>query len=415
MIVDLPSRDSDAPSLPQASGPAGSGAAAWHATPRARFGRLSPPALLVSVALVVAALLAAGMALVRSTPESPPAGGHAGPAPALSASATPGRETLRDLMPPGVRIGSAVDGRGLSLDPAYRALLGSEFNAMTAENAMKWRNLEPLPGVYAWTGADQIVDFAQQHGQEVYGHTLVWHSDVPKWVSPDWPAERVRAVLQEHVTTVVSRYRGRVWAWDVVNEVLDEDGTLRDTLWLRKLGPGYVADAFRWAHAADPGARLFINDYGVEGRTRKADALWRLVRDLRRAGVPVDGVGFQSHLRWDQPPRDLTGNLGRFAQLGVSVAITELDVRVPLPATPERLARQATLYRQVLQACLGLPACVSFTVWGFTDARSWIPGYHRGYGAACLFDSSLAPKPAHAALLDELRRRPTRGVTPSPG
>lgn len=417
MTVNLSTRDGDsASSLPGVStGLAGHGSTPVRPTGAARFGRLSPPTLLVSVALVVAALLTAGMALVRYAPERPPGDGDARPVPSSPASAAPGRETLRDLMPPGVKIGSAVDGRGLSLEPAYRALLGTEFNAMTAENAMKWRNLEPLPGVYAWTGADQLVDFAQQHGQAVYGHTLVWHSDVPKWVSPDWPADRVRAVLQEYVTTVVSRYRGRVWAWDVVNEVLDEDGTLRDTLWLRKLGPGYVADAFRWAHAADPGARLFINDYGVEGRTRKSDALLKLVRDLRRAGVPVDGVGFQSHLRWDQPPRDLTRNLRRFAQLGVSVAITELDVRVALPATPQKLERQATLYRQVLQACLAVPACVSFTVWGFTDARSWIPGYHRGYGAACLFDGSLAPKPAHAALLDELRRQLPRAASPSPG
>ncbi|WP_433390608.1 endo-1,4-beta-xylanase [Micromonospora sp. KLBMP9576] len=371
--------------------------------------------MLVSVALVATALVAVGLALVGRSTETLPVADGAGPAPAPSAGGTPERQTLRDLMPPGVRIGTAADGRGLSLDPAYRALLGTEFNAMTAENAMKWRSLEPLPGVHAWAGADQLVEFAQQHGQAVYGHTLVWHSDVPKWVSPDWPAERVRAVLQEHVTTVVSRYRGRVWAWDVVNEVLDEDGRLRDTIWLRKLGPGYVADAFRWAHAADPAARLFINDYGVEGRTRKADALLRLVRDLRRAGVPVDGVGFQSHLRWDQSPRDLVGNLRRFAQLGVSVAITELDVRVALPASPQKLEQQAVLYRRVLRACLAVPACVSFTVWGFTDARSWIPGYHRGYGAACLFDSGLAPKPAHNALMDELRRQASRGgVVPGP-
>ncbi|PZF91828.1 1,4-beta-xylanase [Micromonospora deserti] len=374
------------------------------------------PVTLVSVGLVLAALVALGLLLLRHGPKEPADGGPSGALTSPTAPATPKRQSLRDQMPPGVRIGSAVDGRSLSLDPAYRDLLGSEFNAITAENAMKWRSLEPVPGVYAWTGADQLVEFAERHGQAVYGHTLVWHSDVPKWVSPDWPAERVRAVLQEHVTAVVSRYRGRVWAWDVVNEVLDEDGSLRDTVWLRKLGPGYIADAFRWAHAADPGARLFINEYGIEGRTRKADALVKLVRELRRAGVPVDGVGFQSHLRWDQQPRDLLGNLRRFADLGLSVAVTELDVRIALPATPQKLERQAAVYRQVLQACLAVPACVSFTVWGFTDARSWIPGYHRGYGAACLFDTSPAPKPAHAALLDELRRHSARGgIVPSPG
>ncbi|MBQ1052829.1 endo-1,4-beta-xylanase [Micromonospora sp. C51] len=371
--------------------------------PIGRSRSLRLPILLVSLMLVIAALFATGLVLVVKA-----RGGEsaevAGSSPVASEPAAPGRKTLRELTPPGMRIGSAVDGRGLSLDPAYSTLLGTEFNAVTTENAMKWRNLEPLPGVYAWPGADQLVEFAERHGQQVYGHTLVWHSDMPKWVSPEWPAERIRTELRDHVTEVVSRYRGRVWAWDVVNEVLDEDGSLRETLWLRKLGPGYIADAFRWAHAADPGARLFINDYGIERRTRKADALLTLVRDLRRDGVPVDGVGFQSHLAWDEPPRDLSRNLRRFAELGVAVAITELDVRVELPATPEKLKRQAAVYRQVLSSCLAVPACVSFTVWGFTDSRSWIPGYHRGYGAACLFDADLSPKPAYLALVDELSR-----------
>ncbi|MGW0503778.1 endo-1,4-beta-xylanase [Micromonospora sp. NPDC003241] len=363
---------------------------------RRRFG-------LVVAAVLMVLLVVTGLAVVTGTGDGVEDEPRAG-APPPSAPAAPDRPTLRELMPSGVRIGSAVDGRPLSLDPAYRALLGAEFNAVTTENAMKWRSLEPSEGVYVWAGADQLVEFAEQHDQEVYGHTLVWHSDVPTWVSPQWPAERVRSALKDHVTEVVSRYRGRVWAWDVVNEVLDEDGSLRDTLWLRKLGPGYIADAFRWAHAADPGARLFINDYGVEGRSRKADALLKLVGELRRDGVPVDGVGFQSHLPWDAPPPDLTANLRRFADLGLSVAITELDVRIELPVTPAKLKRQAETYRDVLRSCLALSACVSFTVWGFTDARSWIPGYHRGYGAACLFDEDLRPKPAYSALADELGR-----------
>lgn len=368
-------------------------------------------AVVLIAAVLVVALALTGLVAAVGTDD----GGQDAPTatPPPSAPAAPDRPTLRGLMPSGVRIGSAVDGRGLSLDPTYRTVLGAEFNAVTTENAMKWRSLEPSPGVYVWAGADQLVDFAEQHDQEVYGHTLVWHSDVPSWVSPEWPADRVRAALKNHVTEVVSRYRGRVWAWDVVNEVLDEDGSLRETLWLRKLGSDYIADAFRWAHAADPGARLFINDYGIEGRTRKADALLKLVGELRRDGVPVDGVGFQSHLPWDASLPDLTSNLRRFADLGLSVAITELDVRIKLPATPARLTRQAEVYREVLRSCLAIPACVSFTVWGFTDARSWIPGYHRGYGAACLFDEDFHPKPAYSALIDELRRLPDSTMTPA--
>ncbi|MEH1165412.1 endo-1,4-beta-xylanase [Micromonospora sp. CPCC 205539] len=382
--------------------------------PTGRRSRRVPVLPVALTLVVVVVLLVAGLAVACGAKRSP--GDRAAPAaPTSSAPTVPQRPVLRDLMPPRVRIGSAADGRGMSLDPEYAELLGAEFNAVTPENAMKWGNLEPSPNVYAWAGADQLVEFADQHDQAVYGHTLLGQSDVPKWVDPSWSSDQLRTVLREHVTAVVSRYRGRVWAWDVVNEALDEDGSLRETLWLRKLGPGYVADLFRWAHAADPGARLFINDYGVEGRTRKADALLAMVRDLRRSGVPVDGVGFQSHLRWNEQPRDLLGNLRRFAQLGVSVAITELDVRIELPETAAKLDRQAALYRQMLQACLAVPACVSFTVWGFTDARSWIPSYHQGYGAACLFNAALVPKPAHAALIDELRRLPRpSGAAPSP-
>ncbi|MFI6328424.1 endo-1,4-beta-xylanase [Micromonospora chersina] len=366
---------------------------------------------LLAVTLAVSAVLLAVLVVVvaangHGRSRGPSAAGSPTPSPP---AATPERDRLRDLMPSGVRIGTAIDGRALSLDSTYRDVLAAEFDTVTAENAMKWRNLEPSEGVNTWVGADQLVDFAQRNRQSVYGHTLVWHNDVPQWVSPDWSPERLRAVLRAHVTAVVSRYRDRVWAWDVVNEALDEDGSLRDTLWLRKLGPGYIADAFRWAHAADPGARLFINDYGTEMRTRKSDALLKLVRDLRAQGVPVDGVGFQAHLESDRPPAGLAANLRRFAALGVSVAITELDVRVKLPAGPEKLRQQAAVYRDVLAACLSLPACVSLTVWGFTDARSWIPNYHRGYGAACLLDERYRPKPAHAAMIELLGTRHPRG------
>jgi endo-1,4-beta-xylanase len=375
--------------------------------------RRSRSTLLLAVTLAVGAVLLATLVVVtasgheRST--GPSVAGSATPSPPAP---TPERDRLRDLMPPGVRIGTAIDGRALSLDSTYRDVLATEFDTVTAENAMKWRNLEPSEGVYAWVGADQLVAFAQRSRQSVYGHTLVWHNDVPQWVSPDWSPERLRAVLRAHVTAVVSHYRDRVWAWDVVNEALDEDGTLRDTLWLRKLGPGYIADAFRWAHAADPSARLFINDYGTEEPTRKSDALLRLVRDLRAQGVPVDGVGFQAHLESDRRPVGLAANLRRFAALGVSVAITELDVRVKLPASPEKLRQQAGVYRDVLAGCLSVPACVSLTVWGFTDARSWIPGYHRGYGAACLLDGQYRPKPAHTAMIELLSTRRPRGPGP---
>ncbi|MGI5525783.1 endo-1,4-beta-xylanase [Micromonospora sp. CA-259024] len=354
------------------------------------------------VALAAVVLVAVGAVLiVQSQHEATPA--EPAVAPSSSASAAPVWSGLRGLAPPNVRIGSAVNGRLLESDERYRETLAANFNAVTAENAMKWANLEPRQGEYDWTAADQLVEFAQAHGQTVYGHTLVWHTSVPSWITDSWSSEDLRALLREHVTTVAARYRGKVWAWDVVNEVLNDDGTLRDTIWLRKLGPSYISEAFRWAHEADPDARLFINDYGTESRARKADALLRLVRDLRAHGVPVHGVGFQTHLRSGRPPTDITGNLRRFAALGVSVAITELDVRIELPETPQKLVTQALLYQHVLKACLAVSTCESFTLWGFSDGSSWIAAHFPGYGAACLFDQNLRPKPAHQALMQELQ------------
>ncbi|MFG1775885.1 endo-1,4-beta-xylanase [Micromonospora sp. NPDC049048] len=358
--------------------------------------------MLLSVVVVVLAACAAYVSGERGV-------GQAGPGTAPSGQASAG-PALRDLMPANIRIGAAVDGRLYASDDRYRSTLVTDFNAVTAENAMKWANLQPEPGRYDWTASDQVVALAQSHGQAVYGHTLVWHSSVPSWLSESWSREQLRSALRHHVRTTVARYRGRVWAWDVVNEVLAEDGKLRDSIWLRKLGPTYIADAFRWAHEADPDARLFVNDYGVEGRSRKADGLFKLVRELRAQGVPVHGVGFQAHLRSNTAPIDATSNLRRFAALGVSVAITELDVRIQLPVSTKKLLDQALLYQHMLKACLAVSTCESFTVWGFTDASSWIASHYPGYGAACIYDSDMKPKPARDALLHELRRR----VAPSP-
>jgi endo-1,4-beta-xylanase len=196
----------------------------------------------------------------------------------------------------------------------------------------------------------------------------------------------------------------------VVNEVLGETGDLRDTILLRKLGPGYIGDAFRWAHAADPGAVLAINEYGIETSTAKADALYRLVRDLRRQGVPVHAVGFQSHFTEDTRVQGFEESLRRFSALNVRVAVTELDVRVSLPVTGEKLRKQAEVYAGALRACLAVVACVSFTVWGFSDAFSWIPTLTSAAGAACMFDSEYEPKPAYWSMIGVLAQTPARAA-----
>ncbi|MFD0207536.1 endo-1,4-beta-xylanase, partial [Saccharothrix carnea] len=310
--------------------------------------------------------------------------------------------TLRELAARhGLAFGTAVDLPTLAADAEYRAWVAAQFDTVTAENAMKWAALEPARGRYEWGPADALVAFAQANGQRVRGHTPVWHNQNPAWLV-DVPPDELGAVLKNHVQTTVRRYRGRIWQWDVVNEVFEDDGSPRDTVWLRALGPGYIADAFRWAHEADPDALLFYNDYEVEEVNAKSDGVHDLVRDLLRQGVPIHGVGLQGHLTADHAPLTMRENLGRFDALGLRTAVTEADVRMALPADPVKLQAQANVYRTALRACLVTPGCLSFTVWGYTDRYSWVPGWFEGDGAANILDENFAPKPACRALRDDL-------------
>lgn len=303
----------------------------------------------------------------------------------------------------GVQIGSAVAAGPLGSDASYRTTLGREFNSVTPENELKWDATEPNPGQYNFGGADAIVNSASANRQRVRGHTFVWHSQAPGWLQ-SLPAADLRAAMRRHITTLAGRYRGRIYAWDVVNEAFNEDGTLRDSFWLQRLGPGYIAEAFRLARQADPSAKLYLNDFNVEGVNAKSTAMFNLVRDLRRQGVPIDGVGVQGHLATQFGfPGDIQQNLRRFVDLGVEVAITELDVRMPLPPDATKLATQASAYANVVRACLSVGRrCAGVTVWGFTDRYSWVPGTFPGQGAACLYDENSTAKPAYTAVHDVL-------------
>jgi endo-1,4-beta-xylanase len=292
----------------------------------------------------------------------------------------------------------------LADDAPYRDLVAQEFSTVTAENVMKWEATEPQQGVHDWAAADRLIDFARANRQKVRGHTLVWHSQNPAWVNEqDLTPAQLRAVLRRHIIDEVTHFKGRVWHWDVVNEIFNDDGTWRDTIWLRNLGKGYVADAFRWAHQADPKAKLFLNDYNNEGVNAKSDAYYALVKQLRAAGVPVQGYGVQGHLAVQYGvPGDTLTNLRRFEKLGLQTAFTEVDVRLPLPADPIKVQAQAQGFTSLLQACLLADRCVSYTLWGFTDRYSWVPGVFDGEGSATPLDENLAPKPAYAALRDTL-------------
>jgi endo-1,4-beta-xylanase len=286
----------------------------------------------------------------------------------------------------------------------FKRLLAREFNLVTPENDLKHDHVHPGRAVYRFEPADSIVAFADSAGMRVRGHTLVWHSQLASWLtSGTWTQAEARTLLQEHITTVVGHYRGRLLAWDVVNEALADDGSLRSTFWLTRIGREYIELAFRAAREADPGVALFYNDYNIEGINAKSDSAYALIRDLRARGVPIDGVGLQAHFVAGGVPATLGQNIARFAALGIKVHITELDIRVPIPATSTQLQTQAQNYRDVVQTCLSSPACEVISVWGLTDRESWIPSVFTGFGEALLFDSSYQPKAAYFAVYGALK------------
>ncbi|HEY9524607.1 MAG TPA: endo-1,4-beta-xylanase [Thermopolyspora sp.] len=350
-----------------------------------------------AVKAAMSAVTAAGIAVALTS------------APALAAPAhhEHGQQTLGRLAAAHHRyFGSATDNPEFS-DTAYLKILGDEFNSTTAGNALKWYATEPQQGVFDFTPGDQVLDFARAHHQLFRGHTLVWHNQLPDWLTGGtWTADQLRAILKNHITQVVHHYRGKLYSWDVVNEAFNEDGTYRETLFYNLLGPGYIADALRWAHEADPRAKLYLNDYNLEAIGPKSDAYYELVKSLKAQGVPIDGVGFQGHLALQYGyPSTLEDNLRRFADLNVDVAITELDIRMLLPADDAKLATQAQWYSDVTKACLAVRRCVGITIWDYTDKYSWIPAFFDGEGAALPYDENLQPKPAYYAIRDALRHR----------
>lgn len=309
----------------------------------------------------------------------------------------------------GILIGAAVAARPLSQEPQYAETLGREFSVLTPENATKFNAVHPARERYDFTQPDTIVAFAQAHGMKVRGHTLVWHEALPEWIREGkYTREELRAILEDHIKTVVGHFRGKVFAWDVVNEAVNDDGLLRDTIWRRGMGDDYLELAFRWAHAADPEALLFYNDYGSEDLGKKSDAVYALVKGLRESGVPIHGVGLQMHIGSSPPdPAQVSANVKRLGALGLEVHITEMDVQIQgmTGAMEEKLAAQAGIYGDILSACLPDSNFKAFVMWGFTDSHSWIPWFTKHPDAPLIFDESYRPKPAYSAIKAALAGR----------
>ena len=296
-------------------------------------------------------------------------------------------------------IGTAVQANLLG-NGSYRSVVEREFGALTAEYEMKWNVIEPSRGDRTFTRGDTIVTFGTARGMVIKGHALLWHQSTPAWAE-GLPADELRAAVALHVRETMQRYQGRVRAWDVVNEAIADDGSgLRNTVFRRQLGDNYVAEVFRWARAADPGALLFYNDYGAAGLSTKSNQVYDLVRDLKSQGL-VDGVGLQMHISAGSRPSDanIAANMRRLADLGLLVNLSEMDVKINgVPGSDAaRLEAQRNTYRDVVRLCVAEPRCDGVTFWGFTDAYTWLSG-----DRPLLFDAAYQPKPAYHGVLDAL-------------
>ncbi len=319
-----------------------------------------------------------------------------GPASAAATTLRAGAEAQGRYF--GVAVGQGDLGNSTATNVA-----GTQFDMVTPENEMKWDTVEPSNGGYNFGPGDAIVNFATSHNARVRGHNLVWHSQLPGWVT-SLPQSQVKSAMESHITSEVSHFKGKIYAWDVVNEPFNEDGSFRQDVFYNAFGGGaaYIADALRTARAADPNAKLYLNDYNIEGSGSKSNAMYSLAQTLLQQGVPLDGIGFESHFIVGQVPSSLQSNMQRFTALGLDVAITELDDRMSTPASSQNLQQQATDFSNVVKACLNTARCPGVTQWNISDADSWVPGTFPGQGAATMFDNNYQPKPAFNAVLTAL-------------
>lgn len=335
-------------------------------------------------------------------------------------------------------MGTALSKEQILGDKKIQALVSEQFNALTAENEMKWERINPEPGIYDWQTADALVEYSQRHNMFTTGHTLVWHQQVPDWVFKDNTAQQAPAALltqrmKHHIETVVGRYKGKIQSWDVVNEAFRDDGSYRKSSWFKILGPDYIETAFKLAHAADPEAKLYYNDYNL-WKPEKRDSVVRMVKNLKQKGITIHGIGMQGHYGLNHPEnlQYIEDAIVAFHQLGVDVMVTELDITViPFPDSenqgadislnielqekynpyPNGLSEEAQQafdrrYSDVFKVFVKHSDKLHrITFWGVHDAQSWRNGWpikgRTDY--PLLIDRDLKVKPVAKSLLSSSR------------
>ncbi|KXT11846.1 hypothetical protein AC579_4275 [Pseudocercospora musae] len=296
-------------------------------------------------------------------------------------------------------------------DASEQAIVSNkdDFNSITPENAMKWASTEATRDQYNFTQADAHADWAVQHDHQLQCHTLVWHGQLPTWVSSgNFDNATLISIMKSHIDTVAGRYKGKCRRWDVVNEALNENGTYRDTVFYKTIGEAYIPLAFKFAKQADPKAKLYYNDYGLEHGGDKWLGAQRIVKLVKQYGVKINGVGLQAHVSInttetpsgaDSDRETLEKALKGLTALGVEVAYTEIDVAMDTPSTPAKLQIQANTYQRIAASCMAVKGCVGMTTWGVSDKNSWIPHFSPNKGAADMWDEKYQKKPAYYGFL----------------
>lgn len=308
------------------------------------------------------------------------------------------------------KVGFAVDVNLLRSNTVYRQTVINEVNSLTAENAMKMGNLSSARNVYNWNDADYVVDFATKNDMRVHGHTLLWYRDVPQWVE-NFSGDRNAwiALMKEYIQTVVGRYKGKIAAWDVVNEAFEDDGQYRKTIWYRNIGAEYIDLAFQFAREADSSTLLFYNDYGMEYSAAKRTAITNLVNDMKSRNIPIDGIGLQMHIDMFRSKAYFTLAINMAASCNVKVHISELDVATNPDKDPkakftaEVALKQKTSYKAMAEALLAIPADQQYglTIWGINDAYSWLTD-NPDWGLP--FDKDFKKKPAYDGLIEAFNK-----------
>lgn len=305
-------------------------------------------------------------------------------------------------------IGAAVSVNLMKNNTKYSAVVTKEYNSITAENAMKFGALHPSENTFSWTDADYLVDYAKANNKRIHGHTLNWYNSLPAWVinyvgdSTAW-----ESLLKTHIQTVVAHFKGKLASWDVVNEAFEDDGTVRNSIWVQHLGVGYIARCFEYAHQADPDALLFYNDYGHEYSSAKRTAIINMVNDFKNRGVPISGIGMQFHMTYTQTDANISAAITSAASTGLKVHISELDIRLNtnktagLVFTQQLAEQQAARYNFVIKTYNAIPAAQKFgiTTWNVGDADSWIPSWQNAPDWPLPFDANYLRKPAYAAII----------------